>query len=490
MGFQIKTGLPSWVAPVLGMVILSAITAILLYSLADIAVSWDMFALVGVILMIFALLCGSLTPGTFHRWKIPLLLWWILLVSEEVFSRFSTIEQALKNQFMFSAYSEAVIWLVVLMVLSIYTLGDRQYLRTIWSGSGKLLLLFGFVCLLSCVYTPQPLFAIAWAFKLLLAVLVMQACKDHWAGIEEISQFLRVTMWAYAFLVIAPLLRALLNPSQAFSEGRLSQIASPTGLALAAGTLFLLALMHYSLVRSKASALVAALGLGVMLFSGGKTGLAGGIVSAILFFVLQRKFGAVIRLVAAALVLGVVIFLTTPVAQYFELYQESGQLATASGRFDLWSGAIPAIMGSPIWGHGYLSSRFVAINTESVSWDAGHMHNGFLEVLYNSGVIGFVFVVLMQVVIVRHLIRAIRHYASTDPQSYRVAVGCLAIYTNLLINGMFNASFGGRPEAAFLAMLALVIVAEVLAKATYSARVEQPVIGRSTVLQMEGRGIV
>jgi O-antigen ligase len=478
MEVEIKNVSPSWVLPALGMAILSAATGIFLYSYPTIAVSWDMFALLGVILVIFILLYGSLTFGATRRWRIPLLLWWILLVSEEVFSRFSTSEKALNNEFMFSAYSEAIIWLIVFAFMFIYTLGNRRYLRTIWSGSSRLLLAFALVCMLSCAYTPQPEFAIAWAFKLLLAVLVILACKDHLSGTQEISGFLRVTLWAYAFLAVLPLLRALLNPAEAFSEGRLSQIASPTGLSLAAGTLFLLALMSYSPTRRKESVLLAGVGLSVMLFSGGKTGLVGGIVSAILFFALQKKFGAVVRLLAAVSILGVVVLLTTPVGQYFEFYRESGQVETASGRLDLWSFAVPAILHRPIWGYGYMASRFVAIKTQSVSWDAGHMHNGFLEALYNGGVIALLCIVLMHATILKHLIRTLRYYSSTDPHRYRIAVGCLALYTNLLINGMFNASFGGRAEAAFMLLLALVIVAELLANATYRAGLE-PAPGRA-----------
>jgi hypothetical protein len=40
----------------------------------------------------------------------------------------------------------------------------------------------------------------------------------------------------------------------------------------------------------------------------------------------------------------------------------------------------------------------------------------------------------------------------------------MAIYTNLFINGMFNATFSGRAGAPFMMLLALVIVSERLAK--------------------------
>src|ERR1700752_2270407 len=179
MEVEIKNVSPSRLAPALGVAVLSVTTGILMYSYPTIAVSWDMLALLGVILVIFALLYGSLTFGATRRWRVPLLLWWILLVSEEVFSRFSTSEKALRNEFMFSAYSEAIIWLIVFSFIVIYTLGNRRYLRTMWSGSGRIVLSFAVVCLVSCLYAPQPGFAIAWAFKLVLAVLVIQACKDQ-----------------------------------------------------------------------------------------------------------------------------------------------------------------------------------------------------------------------------------------------------------------------------------------------------------------------
>jgi hypothetical protein len=39
-----------------------------------------------------------------------------------------------------------------------------------------------------------------------------------------------------------------------------------------------------------------------------------------------------------------------------------------------------------------------------------------------------------------------------------MAVGCLAAFVNLFINGMFNATFGGRPDAPYMMLIALVVV--------------------------------
>ena len=53
-----------------------------------------------------------------------------------------------------------------------------------------------------------------------------------------------------------------------------------------------------------------------------------------------------------------------------------------------------------------------------------------------------------------------------------LAVGCAAIYFNILLNGMFNASFGGRAGGTFIVLLALLVIGERL---TYFARRLSPV---------------
>jgi O-antigen ligase len=460
---EAKNGVPWQVTTLPAITILSTVTGGLLYNFSGPSASWDLISLLSVVTVIFALLCGALSsPRTYHR-RVAFLLWWILLTSEEVFSRWSTSENALQNRFSFAAYSEAFIWFTVLIAMVIYTLGDAGYLRTIWSGPTRLLLTFAFVCLFSCAYTPQPLFALAWAFKLLLVVFVIQACRDHFVTAEDISLFFRVTLWAYAFLAILPLLRVLPDPSIAFEEGRLSKIASPTGLGASAGNLFLLALVFYYPLKARLSIVLAGLGLSILIFSGGKTGIASAIFSAVFFFVLQKKFGSVMRLIGSIAIVAAGIVLTTPVAGYFEMYGESGQAATISGRLPLWSAALPSILRSPILGHGFMSSRFVAIDIGGIPWDAGHMHNGFLEALYNDGIVGLILIVLMHAIILKNFVFLICRHSLIEPKTFRICAGCLAIYANLLINGMFNASFGGRPEASFMTLMALVIVSDVLA---------------------------
>jgi hypothetical protein len=63
----------------------------------------------------------------------------------------------------------------------------------------------------------------------------------------------------------------------------------------------------------------------------------------------------------------------------------------------------------------------------------------------------------------------LRNLAAVLKETWRgvnhvMAAGILALYINILINGLFNAIFGGRAYAPFMLLMGLVVVSEALRK--------------------------
>jgi O-antigen ligase len=199
----------------------------------------------------------------------------------------------------------------------------------------------------------------------------------------------------------------------------------------------------------------------IMVLAGSKTGILAAIIGGVLYFLICRKFGTAFGYIAATAILIAGLALATPLGDYFHLYQERNGAESFSGRTILWNAVLPAIKQKPILGHGYLASEFVSIQINAVSWQAPHLHNGFIEALYNSGVIGLVLIVAILIVIPKNLYRVLRRAPPRD-RVYQIAAGCLALYVFLLINGLFNSSFGGKASAPFMLMLALVVVSRKL----------------------------
>jgi O-antigen ligase len=390
--------------------------------------------------------------------RLALVVWWALLISEQVFSRVTPETESFAGHFSEAAYGEVAFWALTFLAL-LLIMPRPQYLRQAFSGSNKWLSLFAVVCLISAPFSPTPLYSLAWVFKLFLVAFLLLLCSGTMHDLDDIEAFLWANFWGFVIMTVVPVARAFADPSTAFDEdGRLS--ASANGLSLIAGTLVLLALTLNS-VRKRTWLLgFAFVGATVMIMSGGKAGIAAGIASVTLFYVLQKRVAAGFGWLLGVLVLGGIILLATPLATHFITYQEQGQLSTITGRTDLWKAVWPEIMQHPIVGHGYLGSRFLSEEVAGTFGGAGHTHNGFIEALYNNGLVGLCILVGIHFVIAKNLWWAIKD--PPDRNAHLLAVGSSAIYVNLLVNGLFNATFGGRASTPFMLLLGLLVVSEVL----------------------------
>jgi hypothetical protein len=399
-------------------------------------------------------------------------IWGLLLASEEIFSYVNDATTTYSAQFAFAAYAQAAIWMLAAVALLVFWLGNPGSLRGILSGPYKWASLFALVALLSVVYSPQISFSLAWAFKLCLVVVVLQAVSKQLLDLDDVTAFFLACIAAYVFLVAAPSIRSLMpDPTGTYGQNEFEtrMREGPTGLSAAAGTFALVALTIYTPGKRKAMLFLSVIGLAVMIIAGGKAAIVAGILSGMLFFGLQKRVGATLGFMGGIALIFWFALTFTPLSKYMSAYTSSGQVTSLTGRTELWSFVLPAIKQRIVQGHGYVSSRFVSVAMPGTPFQAGHMHNGFLEALYNNGLIGLILIVMVHVVIVRNLWKTIR--GDVSPRAQRLAIGCMAIYTNLLINGMFNATFSGRAGAPFMMLLALVIVSVRLVKEVSPPRV-------------------
>ncbi len=384
-------------------------------------------------------------------------LWWVLLGSEEIFSYVT--EEAEGGQFSSGAYSEAMLWVFVALVFLLYTYRHSQYLHTLFGGSYKWVSWFGVMCLLSCAYAERPGFSLAWIVKLFLAILLLAACNYEIKSIDDLRSFLKVSQWALVFMVSVPVVRLLANP-ETLATGRLYDVGTaPTVLSVDAGLLVLYSLMLAQPGKNNVSRnFFLFLGMVMMLLAAGKTGILGCIFGAVVFFMLQSKFKAAARFLLILFVVGGLLVAFTPFGTYLRFYLTSGQAESVTGRSDVWAAGWQLIKAKIILGRGFMSSRFLAYKID-VEWMPNHLHNGFLEVMYNNGIIGLFVTLMMQGWIVRNLVRVMRAVHHDHPL-HQLAVGCFAVYLDILINGLVSRTFGSRPDGTFMILFSMVFVAD------------------------------
>jgi O-antigen ligase len=455
-GTWIRTSL--WL---LGLAVLFLVFALLF---AGSSILWDdstlLIASAGLSVALFSVLSRARAQGIDSRkcfLMSTMTLLWFVVMSEQVFVHYgNTTASASQGNFGVEAYQQVAAWGLASLVLLMLTFTRPQYLRRMFSGSYKWVSFFALLAVASVPLSPSPTYSFAWALKLVLTVLLLQACASSMEGDEDLVSFYYLFLAAFFGIVFLRLAHGLAAPEPLFQDGRLNKYASPPGLSTIAGIVVLLSFTLMAVRRRGWLWLLAAFGMLVTLIAGGKAGIVAGVVSAIMFFALQKRVRLALGFLLAFLIVGAVLLATTPLGKYFEDYGRSGEASTITGRTDLWAAVWPTILERPIMGHGYIASRFLALDVENVGWQPSHTHNSFLEPLYNNGIFGLLFVLAMNFVIVRNLLGVIRHPASRD--AYYLGVGGLAIYVNLFISGIFNPTFGGVPDICFTMFLALLVV--------------------------------
>lgn len=427
------------------------------------------FVVGSIFVVLFGITLGAsrarITSARTTVYRSALLIWWFLLIWEVVFERLNDPYSMTQGNFAAQAYEESAMWVLAFCAFLVITLKQPAYLRQLFTGSYKWVSVFILFSLLSIAYAPGKAYSAAWGFKLLLIALLLQLCASLTQNLGDVVAFLKVTLWGFFVLSVVPVVEAFWDPAHAFDEGRLN--ADPDWLSPAAAALMLIALILYSVEKKKQYVTLGLVGLVVMFLAFGKSGIIAGVFAALLFLLLQGQVVRSLGLLLGVAGIGGLIISVTPIAGYLQSYAGAGSL---TGRTVIWAGAIDSIRQSPIWGHGYLSTYF-AFSRGTAQIEFMHLHNAFLEVAYNNGLIGVALLLVVNYVIVRNIIGSMRMATllqnrgdGRGRQAYILAVGLLAMYVNSFFDGLFAASFGGRPRNFYMLFLAVFMLSAVTQK--------------------------
>jgi hypothetical protein len=445
------------------------ILTVLTFGAATIATSWlgnpeSLLVAVVSLSLLLAILAGTIRVAKqdieLLTWRAGLILWAFLLGSQQFFLRPSTpADEALNYGYAAAAYGEAVTWLVCgLVILVIYARSHKQLLEA-WSGNFKFIVLFTLMCCFSASYSPSRLLALAWFFKLVLVVLVLNMCSKGMQTSNGVRTFLLSTFWGFVMLMAVPVIKGVVTGQQAFlPDGRLSYFDHPVHGSQWAGVALLLALIVFA-ERRRFVIAWGSISATIMLVSGGKAGIIAALLSAVLLFTLRRKPGHALLMLVGVSVLGIMVVAYTPLAQYLKIYSESGATLTLTGRTQLWDASMPMILEKPLFGHGYMSSKFMSLSVglEAFNWNPTQTHNSFLEIAYTNGAVGLILLLTLHYLVLRYSWTAFK-------QRRLFAASVLALYVDVLLQSSVEGSVAGKPSDSFMLLLALVVISEKLVK--------------------------
>jgi O-antigen ligase len=430
----------------------------------------------------------ALSP-TQTSFALGLLIWWFLLISDKFFDRISDVQNTFEGQYSVDAYGEVFVWATAFVVLALISVAKPAYLGKLFSGSFKWLSLFVLSCLVAATYSPSPAYSLGWGFKLFVVALVLGLCTSYMERLRDVRAMLWSTMWGLLFTCILAVAEAVADPTNMFQGigGRFN--ADPVVLSGTAGLLLICALTLNSLHPRLWLKLIALLSILIMIISFGKTGIIAGVMGAIVFLLFQKKLASSLGLlVGVGLVAMVLVTTITPLANYVSTYRGGTNL---TGRTEIWKSGIESIKQRPWLGHGYLATKFMwtTQRTTAVA-DMAHLHNGFLEALYNNGVVGLLFLLGIHGAILANLFyakRTVQKYqrAGRSQEANTLIVGCFALYLDLLIYGLFTPAFGGRTTVHFMVFLSLLGISMALRKCAEQVEQKPQAVARPSAAWRE-----
>jgi O-antigen ligase len=164
------------------------------------------------------------------------------------------------------------------------------------------------------------------------------------------------------------------------------------------GAIFLLFVYRYA--RLQLLIAPALLGLATLAFSDSRTSMLA-FAAALMVFALRRLpwllIPVCLAMIAAVLYLLYLSWLGagTEVLEALSRTGSADEIATLTGRTELWAVVVEKIKESPWLGYGYGASHFIlSRDVTGFGWDHPHAHNMILQSLLNVGVIGTLFLVL------------------------------------------------------------------------------------------------
>lgn len=394
---------------------------------------------------------------------------------------------------------ELAVWAALLACVGWYLVrrGGSAYLRSTFlrrSLALKLLAAFAALLWISSLYSPTPALSMTratqWVALVVLAAVTCEAVRSP----ELLSRFWTYTRRALWIACTAAIMATHFLPK------------SPSQQAMAFNTDAGVVTTRYTWFGTHPIDTASFIGLAVLTLLGTIFGCSdrwldrrfGPLLRLVLlglfssFLIATKARGTLIATVFAALVLAVLHGRKTRgysvlalmalaasamvslraaepfVREYILRHQNTEQLASMTGRTELILEALPLLWERPLFGHGYLAARSLFLD---IAWGAGEAHNAFLEVMVSTGIVG---VALISFVLLR-VLQVQRHLARSRGWAAPFGREAMCIFVFVFIKGLVAEGFAGTVGIEAVALVWVVILADVASRLGSRSRSTKPV---------------
>lgn len=333
----------------------------------------------------------------FANFKAPFVAWTFLFVGIFLVSERKSSEGLYLDKFVL--FQIAMVSIAGIIVF----IGYLSRINKVLQNTNSILIflfLYGIVGIVSGSYSPSYLLSIYKSSLVIIDVILCAVVLSYQPNAYYIRKLINLSYLFYGFLMFTVIMGALLRPESAFEKmpgifGFMMQgvlpILNANEVTFIAAVLSLIIINRiFDACGLKEKSLLytfLACSLSVMVLSQSRTSTLAFFCSYLLILILRKKVLLLVSIILLALLL--VVGGTMRYADdYFRRGQTEKNFETLSGRTIAWNAGWEKIKESPVLGYGVGSVRSGFVLDK---YKLGHMHNAFLEVLVNTGFVGFMF---------------------------------------------------------------------------------------------------
>lgn len=283
--------------------------------------------------------------------------------------------------------------------LTIGVYNFRSLLPVALDSAQRYLLVFGALALVTVPFAPSPTYSFGAIVGLLcfvlLAPLLVERVGLHRALISLAS--------GVVIILLCSLLIAAIFPGFGDTQmagGRIERFSglagSPNTLGRSAGFVLLVfgAALSCGEYRKRRFLFFCALAIGAtsLVLSDSRTALAA-VVGATAMVVVRARPALILPLAILAVALAGWFVSLGDFSSLASTVTRTGrvvELTTLTGRTDIWSASVELFLSSPVWGHGYASTKDLLPQVYTTYWGytVTQAHNMWLQALVTNGLLG------------------------------------------------------------------------------------------------------
>jgi O-antigen ligase len=329
---------------------------------------------------------------------------WILLLISLLLFKSRTGQEIVENP----VEAQQLLRIIPLLMagcLAFFYLIKTKRLFLIFRGPLFMFLFYCLSSLISIIYSSYFIYSAWKALELFICFMVIASIMSSYKNAEYLRTINNLNFAWNNLLIITIIFGALILPQFAFQNPTgaiLPQIQgvypviNPNSVGLMSAIAILLMLSKILDEKSKPLIYIFAglLFLVILIFAQSRTSIIGVILSLSIYILLKRKIKIIV--IKIAIVLVIIAAIGDVALNLISSYGlrgktlESIQITTLSGRTQGWEEGWKQFKNSPVLGYGFASGARYDVLEKIGRESQGAMHNAFLDVLVNNGIIGFI----------------------------------------------------------------------------------------------------